>query len=103
MIPFIQREPAVVAGAVIAVLQALVLFNVVQVDEIQLAAINTALIAVLSLFVRQSSTPTFSPTLSEGTHVSVKGTDDVVVVQPTSPGPVGYEEPYPDDGHDLRP
>lgn len=57
MIPFIQREPAVVAGAVIAVLQVLVLFNVIQVDEIQLAAINTALIAVLSLFIRQSVTP----------------------------------------------
>jgi len=57
VIPFIQREPAVVAGAVIAVLQVLVLFNVIQVDEIQLAAINTALIAVLSLFIRQSVTP----------------------------------------------
>ena len=102
MIPFIQREPAVVAGAVIAVLQALVLFNVVQVDEIQLAAINTALIAVLSLFVRQSSTPVASPTLKTGTSVSVEGTDDVVIVQPTPPGPVGYDEPYPDDGHDLR-
>lgn len=93
MIPFIQREPAVVAGAVIAVLQALVLFNVVQVDEIQLAAINTALIAVLSLFVRQSSTSTAAPKLEAGTTVKVAGTDDVVVVQPTPPGPTGYDAP----------
>ena len=102
MVPLIRREPAVVAGAVIAVLQALVLFNIVQVDEIQLAAINTALIAVLSLFVRQSSTPTAAPTLKTGTSVAVEGTNDVVIVQPTPPGPIGYEEPYPDDGHELR-
>ena len=92
MLPFIQREPAVVAGAVIAVLQALVLFNVVQVDEIQLAAINTALIAVLSLLVRQNSTPTSAPTLPSGTEVAVKGTEDTVISAPTPPGPVGVSE-----------
>lgn len=57
MLPFIQKEPAVVAGAVIAVLNVLVLLHVVTLTGDQLAAINTALVAVLSLFVRQSVTP----------------------------------------------
>lgn len=91
MIPLINREPAVVAGAVLAVIQVLVLFNVIQVDEIQLAAINTALVAVLTLFVRQSSTSTAAPKLEAGTEVTVKGTTDTVVVQPTPPGPTGIE------------
>lgn len=80
MLPFIQREPAVVAGAVLAVLQVLVLFNVIQVDEIQLAAVNTALVAVLSLFVRQSSTPIAAPELKAGTEVKVANTNETMVI-----------------------
>lgn len=91
MIPFIQKEPAVIAGTVIAVLQALILFNVVQLTVEQLAGVNTALIAVLTLFVRQSSTPTASPTLATGTEVAVKGTSDSVVIAPSPPGPTGIE------------
>lgn len=56
-IPIINKEPAVVAGAVLAVLQALVLLRVITLDESQLAGINVALIAVLTLLVRQSVTP----------------------------------------------
>jgi hypothetical protein len=97
MIPWIQKEPAVVAGALLAVLQALKLFNVIDINGDQLAGINIAVVAVLSLFVRQSVTPTAAPKLASGTEVKVKGTDDVVVVQPTPPGPVGYEDPN-DDG-----
>ena len=91
MIPFIQREPAVIAGTVIAVLQALILFNVVQLTVEQLAGVNTALIAVLTLFVRQSSTPTSEPTLKANTEVKVQGTSDSVVIQATPPGPTGVE------------
>jgi hypothetical protein len=91
MIPFLQREPAVIAGTVIAVLQALILFNVIQLTVEQLAGVNTALIAVLTLFVRSSSTPTAAPTLAAGTEVSVKNTSDTVIVAPTPPGPVGVE------------
>jgi hypothetical protein len=51
------REPAAIAGAVLATLQALVLLGFLALDEAQLAGINVALIAVLTLFVRQSVTP----------------------------------------------
>lgn len=98
MLPILNKQPAVISGAVLAVIQVLVLFNVIQVDEIQLAAINTALVAVLTLFVQQTSTPTASPTLEAGTKVSVKGTSDTVVVQPTPPGPTGYEGDGPVSG-----
>ena len=91
MIPFIQKEPAVIAGTVIAVLQALILFNVVQLTVEQLAGVNTALIAVLTLFVRQTSTSTAAPTLATGTTVAVKDTEDSVVIAPTPPGPTGID------------
>lgn len=57
MLPFIQREPAVIAGAVIAVLNMLQVLGFLNLTADALAAINTALVAVLSLFVRQSVTP----------------------------------------------
>ena len=53
----LRTEPAVVAGAVLAVLQALVLLHVLDLSVDQLAGISTALIAVLTVFVRQSVTP----------------------------------------------
>lgn len=91
MIPIIQKEPAVIAAAVVAVLQAVILLGFLQMSAEQLAAINIALVAVLGLFVRQTSTPTASPTLEAGTSVAVKGTTDSVVIQPTPPGPAGVE------------
>ena len=91
MLPFLQREPAVIAGAVIAVLNALQQFGVINLTADGLSAVNIALIAVLTLFVRQTSTSLSSPTLKANTEVSVKGTSDTVVIQPTPPGPTGVE------------
>jgi hypothetical protein len=91
MIPFIQTEPAALSAAVIAVIQALILFGVVNVTVEQLAGLNIALVAVLGLFVRQTTTPTAAPTLSANTEVKVQGTSDTVIVQPTPPGPAGVE------------
>lgn len=91
MLPFIQKEPAAVAAAIVAVLNVLQLTGVVSLDGDTVSAINIALIAVLGLFVRQSTTPTAAPTLPAQTEVSVKGTSDTVVIQPTPPGPIGYE------------
>ncbi len=91
MIPWIQKEPAVVSAAIVAVLNVLQMTGVVSLDGNTVSAINIALVAVLGLFVRQSSTPTSAPTLERGTEVSVKGSEDTVIVQPTPPGPVGIE------------
>ena len=92
MLPLIQKEPAAVAAAIVAVLNVLQLTGVVSLDGDTVSAINIALIAVLGLFVRQTSTPISSPTLATGTEVSVKDTQDVVVIQPTPPGPIGVNE-----------
>jgi hypothetical protein len=64
------KEPAAIAGAIRAVLLVLVLMGVFVIDEKQLAAIALALEVVLTLFVRQTSTSTSSPTLPVGTLVS---------------------------------
>lgn len=53
----LRTEPAVIAGALIAVLQALVLLGALDLTVDQLAGISTALVAVLTVFVRQSVTP----------------------------------------------
>lgn len=53
----LEKEPAVVSGAVVAVVNALVLLNVVTLGAEQLAGANVAMVAVLSLLVRQSVTP----------------------------------------------
>ena len=64
------KEPAAIAGAVRLVLLALVLLGVFVIDEKQLAGIAIALEVVLTLFVRQSSTPTAAPTLPVWTPVT---------------------------------
>ena len=52
-----SNEPAAWSGAILAVLNALVLLNVVALDADQIAGINIALVAVVAVFVRQSVTP----------------------------------------------
>jgi len=53
----LEQEPAALAGAVLALLNVLVLLGLdLSVD--QLAGINTALVVVLTMFTRKSVTPT---------------------------------------------
>lgn len=70
------KEPAAIAGAIRAVLWLLVLLGVVDLVDDQLAALALALEVVLTLFVRQTSTSTASPTLPEGTPVTNPATGD---------------------------
>ncbi|MBS1836475.1 MAG: hypothetical protein JST64_02125 [Actinobacteria bacterium] len=53
----VTQEPAVISGAIVAVINALVLFGAVTATPDQIAGANVAMIAVLSLLVRQSVTP----------------------------------------------
>lgn len=53
----LTKEPAVIAGAVTAVLNALVLLGVFTLTTEQLAGVNAALAAVLALCVRSAVTP----------------------------------------------
>lgn len=54
----IKTEPVAVSAAVTAVLNVLVLLGVLALDADQLAAINTAVVLVLGLFVRTQVKPT---------------------------------------------
>ena len=91
MLPFINKEPVAVSAAVVAVLNVLQLTGVVNLNGDTVSAINIALVAVLGLFARQASTPTSDPQLSRGTIVRVEDSDDVVEIQPSPPGPEGYD------------
>jgi energy-converting hydrogenase Eha subunit A len=53
----LEKEPAVIAEAVRAVLLVAVVLGVVTLDEKALGAVLLALSAILTLFVRQSVTP----------------------------------------------
>jgi hypothetical protein len=53
----LNKEPVVIAGAVIAILNVAQLLGLLSLDADQLAAINAALVALLSLFVRAKVTP----------------------------------------------
>lgn len=50
-------EPVAVSAAVVAVLNALILLNVLSLTPDQVAAINAAVVAVLALVVRNRVTP----------------------------------------------
>ena len=58
MLERIKNEPALVGGAVTALLNAAVLLGWVNLNVEQITGINVALAAVLALFVRASVTPT---------------------------------------------
>ena len=58
MLERIKNEPALVGGAVTAVLNAMVLLDVVSLSGKQITGINVALAALLALFVRANVTPT---------------------------------------------
>lgn len=63
------REPAVIAGAIRAIVLLAVAFGLHWTPE-QIAALMLAVEAVLTVIVRQSVTPVGSPKLAVGTQVN---------------------------------
>ncbi len=53
----LRLEPALISGAVVAILNAIVLLGWVDLSADQIAGINTALAAVVALFVRSQVSP----------------------------------------------
>ncbi len=53
----LKTKPAAVSAALVAVLNALVLLNVLDLTGVQISSINIAAAAILGLFVHQSVTP----------------------------------------------
>jgi hypothetical protein len=86
-----QKQPAAIAGAIRAILAALVLAKVIAVDIEVLAAGALALEVVLSLFVFSQSTSAAYPNVAPGTEVKIQGSEDTVIANPSPPGPVGVE------------
>ena len=107
LIDRILREPILLRNAAIGLVSIVALFGL-TIEESSVDKVLSVVFLVLPLLAswlaaRPATTPVADPVLPTGTHVSVEGTDDIVVVQPTPPGPVGYEEPFPDDGFEGRP
>lgn len=72
------REPALIAGAVRAIILAAVAFGLRWTPE-QIGALMLAVEAVLTLLVRQNVTPTAAPVLPTGTQVTTPTGADAVV------------------------
>ena len=64
------REPALIAGAVDAIINMLIAFHVIAFSGDQIAQINVAMAAIVALIVRQAVTPMVSPRLRIGTKVT---------------------------------
>lgn len=73
-----NREPALIAGAIRAILLCAVAFGLRWTPE-QIAAFMLAVEAVLTLIVRHNVTPTAAPVLPAGTVVTTPAGDDAVV------------------------
>jgi hypothetical protein len=61
-----KREPVLIQGAFMALLNLLLAFNVVSITAAQIAALNAVLAAVLGLIVRSVVTPLVDPKNKQG-------------------------------------
>lgn len=73
--------------------------TVAHLDATLVATITGAAITFLGVFIaflaNTQTTPIKDPILPSGTTVSVQGTEDKVLIQPTPPGPQGVEGDTP--------
>jgi hypothetical protein len=76
----LTKEPAAIAEAVRTVLLLLVAFGVFSIGEQNLALAGIAVSVLLTLFTRQTSTSTSSPTLASGTTVKVANSEETIEV-----------------------
>lgn len=64
--------------------------------QVALIAFGNALILLgQAVYLNKRTTSNTTPVLAAGTQVAVEGTDDVVVVDRTPPGPEGYDRSDP--------
>lgn len=64
------REPALIAGAIDAVINLAISFHWLVLTGDQIAQVNIVMAAVIALIVRQVVTPTSAPVLPVGTNVT---------------------------------
>ena len=65
------REPAAIAAFIAIAINLAISFGL-NLTDVQIALINTLVVAGLALLVRQSVTPLAEPKLAEGTSVTVQ-------------------------------
>lgn len=87
----LKQQPVAIASALRSLLMIGVLLGWLALDEKQLAGIALGAELLLGLFAYNASTPTANPTLASGTSVSVKNSEDKVIIETSPPGPTGVE------------
>lgn len=98
-------QPASIPVAAAAVLStgvgmaAVFLPSLSDAAQIAIVAFGNAVIGLgTAIWLNARTTSSSSPVLEAGTTVAVHGTDDVVEIQPTPPGPTGYDTDGPAQG-----
>lgn len=66
-----KREPVLWQTAVMAIINLLVVFKILNLSGAEIGAINTALAAVLGVIVRQVVTPLADPRTADGTPATL--------------------------------
>jgi hypothetical protein len=86
----LKTKPAAVSAAIVAILNALVLLKVLDLDGAQISSINIAAAAILGLFVHQSVTPVENVVAfkSHGHAVAGPGIESVPNGEPVQVGRV---------------
>ncbi len=62
----LRREPVLWQTLILAIVNLLVVFDVLHLTDVQLGAVNSALAAILGFVVRQQVTPLSDPHTKEG-------------------------------------
>jgi hypothetical protein len=62
----LKREPVLWQTLVTAIINLLVVFDILHLTDVQLGAVNAALAAILGFLVRQQVTPVSDPRTSNG-------------------------------------
>lgn len=62
----LKREPVLWQTLILAIINLLVVFDILHLTDVQLGAVNSALAAILGIIVRQQVTPLNSPRTSDG-------------------------------------
>jgi hypothetical protein len=66
-----KREPVLWQTLVLAIINLLVVFDLLHLTDVQLGAINSALAAILGFLVRQRVTPIADPRTADGKPASL--------------------------------
>jgi hypothetical protein len=67
----LKREPVLIQTLILAIVNLLVVFDVLHLTDVQLGAVNSALAALLGFIVRQTVTPLADPRTAQGQPATI--------------------------------